>query len=89
MTETLKVFVIFQEVPESIRFYELVVDKATADRLHSWNYHFINSMQTDDEVADAISDFFYNEDGSFRHEEVSLPLEGRLFDLVVTTGLLC
>ena len=87
MTEKLKALVVFQEIPERIRFLELDVDHATACDLLAWNGKFINGYENEEEIANAIYRFFFTDEGEFFHPETDLPIADRKYDLIITTGI--
>lgn len=81
----MKVLVVFDEMNGPF-FIVLEVERVFALRLASWHNHYINCVQTPDDISEAIEKFFY-EDGVLKFPKVEGPLTGT-FDFIIMTGIL-
>ena len=86
-TKKTKVLVGWNEIPEVCCFLELEVDAATADKLHSFNGHYVNAGRND-ALEMEINDFFYDKEGVFKFTKLDGPVKLKDFDFAIITGFI-
>ncbi len=81
-----RVLVIWWIVPESVEYIVLETTPDMEGKLRSFHDHFVNGVNTATWFSQEISDFFHNDDGTYRHNHTRRPITKERFDLVITTG---
>lgn len=86
-----RVLIIFEEVPEQVRLVRMTVSHEEANMLYKFHNQYINAVDTDEDVQEAINRYFYGVDNGeflFKDKCVDEPLVGIEFDLVIKTGII-
>lgn len=83
---SVKTLVVWWDIPETIKFISLNITPEQAKMLNRFNNNFINLVNTPENIAKEINDFFYDEEGCFKFDEIPTPIENEKFDQIILTG---
>lgn len=83
---TVRMLVIWWDIPEEVSFVRIIVDNKTADKIRSWHNIFINQADIPEDTLTEINDFFYDKEGRFKFTKEKEQLVGVVLDYVVLTG---
>lgn len=78
------ILVVFYECEEAPCF-SLIEDTSENNKLlRGYHHNFIGQVNE----PEGLHDFFYNEDGSYKHQRFNGPLENGTYSLIIITGML-